>query len=99
MPGRPDREQKQAGPVAYRARVDEVEGGSEEEVPRQLDVVAETGAQADAALLAYQSDAGDFADVMRSSIGYLNTRIEHIRLSVDRAQSYAMLANLGGLTP
>ena len=50
-------------------------------------------------MLAYQSDAGDFADVMRSSIGYLNTRIEHLRLSVDRAQSYAMLANLGGLTP
>ena len=54
--------------------------------------------QADAALLAYQSDAGDFADVMRASIGYLNTRIEHLRLSVDRAQSYAVLANLAGLT-
>ncbi len=54
--------------------------------------------QADAALLAYQSDAGDFADVMRASIGYLNTRIEHLRLSVDREQSYAVLANLAGLT-
>ena len=54
--------------------------------------------QAEAALLAYQSDAGDFADVMRAYIGYLNTRIEHIRLSVDRAQSYAALANLAGLT-
>jgi outer membrane protein TolC len=54
--------------------------------------------QADAALLAYQSDAGDFADVMLASIGYLNTRIEHLRLSVDRAQSYAVLANLAGLT-
>ena len=55
--------------------------------------------QAEAALLAYQSDAGDFADVMQSYIGYLNTQIEHIRLSVDRAQSYAVLANLAGLTP
>ena len=55
--------------------------------------------QVDAALLAYQSDAGDFADVMRASIDYLNTRVEHLRLSVDRAQSYALLANLGGLTP
>jgi len=55
--------------------------------------------QAEAALLAYQSDAGDFADVMRSYIGYLNTQIEHIRLSVDRAQSYAVLANLAGFTP
>ena len=54
--------------------------------------------QAEAALLAYQSDAGDFADVMRAYIGYLNTRIEHIRLSVDRAQSYAALTNLAGLT-
>jgi outer membrane protein TolC len=63
------------------------------------EILTQAKDQADAALLAYQSDAGDFADVMRSSIGYLNTRIEHLRLSVDRAQSYAMLANLGGLTP
>jgi outer membrane protein TolC len=55
--------------------------------------------QAEAALHAYQSDAGDFADVMRSHIGYLNTQIEHIRLRVDRAQSYAVLANLAELTP
>jgi outer membrane protein TolC len=54
---------------------------------------------AEAALLAYRSDTGDFADVMRAYIDFLNTRIEHIRLSVDRARSYAMLANLGGLTP
>ena len=62
-------------------------------------ILSQARDQADAALLAYQSDAGDFADVMRASVGYLNTRIEHLRLSVDRAQSYAMLANLGGLTP
>jgi outer membrane protein TolC len=55
--------------------------------------------QADAALLAYRSDTGDFSDVMRSYIGFLNTRIEHIRLQVARAQSYAVLANLGGLSP
>jgi outer membrane protein TolC len=54
--------------------------------------------QADAALLAYRSDTGDFADVMRSYIGFLNTRIEHIRLQVARAQSYAVLANLGGFS-
>ena len=54
--------------------------------------------QAEAALLAYQSDAGDFANVMRAYIGYLNTRIDHIRLSIDRAQSYAVLANLAGLS-
>ncbi len=52
---------------------------------------------AEASLLAYQSDRGDFADAMRASVVYLDTRIEHIRLQVERAQSYAVLANLGGL--
>jgi outer membrane protein TolC len=52
---------------------------------------------AEAALLAYQSDRADFADVMRGYIDNLNTRIKHVRIQVDRAQSYAVLANLGGL--
>lgn len=52
---------------------------------------------AEASMLAYQSDRGDFADVMRAYIDNLNTGIEHIRLQVERAQSYAVLANLGGL--
>ena len=74
------------------------------ELSRRLDlyatqILSQSRDQAEAALLAYQSDAGDFADVMRAYIGDLNTRIEHLRLTVDRAQSYAMLANLGGLTP
>lgn len=54
-------------------------------------------AQSQAALLAYQSDTGDFADVMRGYIDDLDTRIEYVRLQVERAQSYAVLANLGGL--
>ncbi len=53
--------------------------------------------QAQAALSAYQSDAGDFNDVMRGYIDDLNTRLDHIRLQVERVQSYAVLANLGGL--
>jgi outer membrane protein TolC len=53
--------------------------------------------QAQAALLAYQSEAGDFADVMRGYIDDLNTRLEHVRLQVDRDRSYAVLANLGGI--
>ncbi|MDH3615123.1 MAG: TolC family protein [Gammaproteobacteria bacterium] len=52
---------------------------------------------AEASMLAYQSGRGDFADVMRAYIDDLNTRIDHIRLQVERAQSYAVLANLGGL--
>ena len=59
-----------------------------------LDQAANT---AEAALLAYQSDRGDFADVMRGYITDLNTRIEYIRLQVERAESYAVLANLGGI--
>ena len=51
---------------------------------------------ASAALAAYQSDTGDFADAMRGYVDDLNTRLEYIRLQVERAQSYAMLANLGG---
>lgn len=60
-------------------------------------ILGQSEGQARAALLAYQSDAGDFADVMRSHIDDLNTRLDHIRLQVERAQSYAILANLGGL--
>jgi len=52
--------------------------------------------RARAAMAAYQSDAGDFDDVMRGHIDNLNTRLDHIRLQVERAQSYAVLANLGG---
>jgi outer membrane protein TolC len=54
--------------------------------------------QAQAALLAYQSDVGDFADVMRGYIDDLNTRLDHVRLQIERGQSYTVLANLGGLT-
>jgi len=50
-----------------------------------------------AALAAYRSDAGDFAEVMRAYLDDLNTRTDHIHLQVERAQSFAMLANLGGI--
>jgi len=61
-------------------------------------ILAQSAAQAQSALLAYQSDAGDFSDVMRGYIDDLNTRLDHVRLQVERDQSYAMLANLGGLS-
>ena len=60
-------------------------------------ILGQSEGQSKAALLAYQSDAGDFSDVMRGYIDDLNTRLEHIRLKVERARSYAELANLGGL--
>ena len=60
-------------------------------------ILAQSQGQAQAALLAYQSDAGDFADVMRAWIDDLDTRLQRIQLQVKRARSYAVLANLGGL--
>jgi len=69
---------------------------------RRLDLYEESilGISADnatAALAAYQSDTGDFADAMRGYVDDLNTRLDYMRLQVERAQSYAVLANLGGL--
>jgi len=60
-------------------------------------ILDQSQSQAQAALRAYQSDAGDFADLMRAYIDELNSRLEHLRLQVDRAQRYAVLANLGGI--
>ena len=62
-------------------------------------ILVQTRDQADAALAAYQSDAGDFADVMRGYIDRLNARLDINRLQVERAKSYAVLADLGGITP
>jgi outer membrane protein TolC len=64
----------------------------------ESEILELSDSQAQAALLAYQSDAGDFADVMRGYIDDLNTRLDHVRLKVERGQSYAALANLGGLS-
>ena len=61
-------------------------------------ILGQASDNAEASMLAYQSDKGDFADVMRAYIIDLNTRIDHIRLQAERAQSYAVLANLGGLS-
>jgi len=60
-------------------------------------ILVQANDHAHAALLAYQSDTGDFAEVMRGYIDDLNTRIDYVRLQVEREQAYAVLANLGGL--
>lgn len=60
-------------------------------------ILTQSKDQANAALVAYQSESSDFADVMRSSIDELDTRLDYMRLQTERAQSYAVLANLGGL--
>jgi outer membrane protein TolC len=74
-----------------------------QDLGRRLDLYEESilGVSADnayAALAAYQSDTGDFADAMRGYADDLDTRLEYSRLQVERAQSYAVLANLGGIS-
>lgn len=54
--------------------------------------------RAQAALLAYQSETADFADVMRGRIDALTVQLETARLRIERGQSRAVLANLGGLS-
>ena len=80
----------------------EAEYGRWQELSRRVDlyerlILTQAEDQANAALAAYQSEASDFADVMRGFIDELDTRLDHIRLQTERAQSYAVLANLGGL--
>jgi len=60
-------------------------------------ILAKTREQSAAALAAYQSESADFADVMQGSIDELNTQLDYLRLQVDRGQSHAVLAELGGL--
>jgi len=62
------------------------------------EILGLSSARAEAAMLAYQSDSGDFSDVMLGQIDFLNTRLDHLRLRVERAQTYAELAYLGGLS-
>ena len=60
-------------------------------------ILMQVRAHAAAALDGYRSDTADFADVMRAYIDDLDTRTEFLRLSTERAMSYAALAYLGGL--
>jgi outer membrane protein TolC len=71
------------------------------ELSRRIDlyeqqILSQAGDNARASLVAYQSDAADFANVMRAYIDDLDTRVEYTRLVVERAKSFAALANLGG---
>lgn len=74
------------------------------ELTRRIDlyerqIIGQAHARAQAALAAYRSEASDFNDVMRGYIDELDTRLAYLRLRVERAQSYAVLANLGGIQP
>ena len=63
----------------------------------EAQILTQAAANARASLVAYQSDASDFANVMRAYIDDLNARVEHIKLQVERAKSFAVLANFGGI--
>ena len=60
-------------------------------------ILTQAAANAQASLVAYQSDTSDFSNVMRAYIDDLNARVEHTNLLVARAKSFAALANLGGI--
>ena len=62
-------------------------------------VLPQARANAEAALASYRSEAGDFADVMRSYINDLEVRLDLVRLRVDQHRSHAQLAHLGGFEP
>jgi outer membrane protein TolC len=59
-------------------------------------IVPQSAELSAAALAAYQTDAADFADVMRAYVHELDMRIEQIKLQTDRLRSYAAIAALGG---
>lgn len=60
-------------------------------------ILKTASASADAALLAYRNDAADVADVLRGSLESLNAELDYVGLRVERAKSFAAIANLGGL--
>lgn len=59
-------------------------------------VLGQSRANAEAALAAYRSETGDFAEVMRGYINDLEVQLAHLALRVDRRRSHARLAYLGG---
>ncbi|MDZ7645181.1 MAG: TolC family protein [Woeseiaceae bacterium] len=60
-------------------------------------ILEQTEDRARAALAAYQSETGDFADVMRGRIDELDARLERARLQYERAETWTVLASLGGI--
>lgn len=59
-------------------------------------LVPQATANANAALRAYQSDRGQFTDLMRARVMELETGLQHLRLQTDWAKAQADLIYLGG---
>lgn len=64
----------------------------------QETIIQQAELQAVTALNAYQSETGDFDDVMRGYIGVLKARLERDRLLKEQGLSFARLDFLGGIT-
>ena len=54
---------------------------------------------AEASLQAYQSGVTDFTEVMRARLTELDSRLQSLRLRIDRAQAQSELLYLGGMEP
>lgn len=62
----------------------------------KIQLVPQARQTANAALRAYQSDAGNFSLLMRARINDLETRLKMLRLQVDRAVTHSTLLYLTG---
>ena len=59
-------------------------------------LVPQAKANASAALRAYQSDRGQFTDLMRARVMELETGLQHLRLQTDWTKAQAELLYFGG---
>ncbi len=62
-------------------------------------LIPQARANASAALRAYQSDKGQFTDLMRARVMELETGLQHLRLQTDQAKARTELIYLGGEKP
>ncbi|MFC6673783.1 TolC family protein [Marinobacterium aestuariivivens] len=81
--------QLQAQVAAEQARVEQFDARL---VLYRDQLVSQARARAEAALAAYQSNATDFPDLMRSYLAWQALRLEQLRLQTDAAQAHARLA-------
>ncbi len=62
----------------------------------ETEVIARAKDTAEAALLAYETEAADFAELVRAELAVLDTELALIRLQVDQAKAHAALLFLKG---
>ena len=65
----------------------------------ESEVLKQAQDTADAALIGYQNETADFAELVRAELAVLDTRLTLLRLRVDRAKAHAQLLYLAGENP